>query len=147
MFGHVRFILLSIILATLSTNISASANTDKVFNSMHYVDWNHEPFNATAYIESAALEANQSAPSISGRNPSAKGVYFCRGKHWGWPCWWQPAVNQCVNVFVPHFSLGPDLYVVCQLFEGKNCILGQRTLVKPGSPAISAIQSWRCIYE
>lgn len=85
-----------------------------------YSEWNHEPFNSTAYLESAALEAQGKI------NPHAKrgrpGVYMCEHPNWGWPCWWQPAVGQCIHTDPnQEISVGPDSGVYCSTFRFDDC--------------------------
>jgi hypothetical protein len=72
-------------------------------------------FNATAYyLESAAA----AGPTKRGR----PGVYMCQHPNWGWPCWWQPAVGQCIHTNPKHhLSIGPDAGVYCSTFRFDNC--------------------------
>ena len=107
-------------------------------------EWNHEPFNVTAYLESAELGAQGRAKPMTKRGQ--KGVYICQNKNWGWPCWWQPAVGQCIHTNGWDFSLGPDDGVYCDKYEDSTTCSGNAqwaNIQKPGYSAITA-QSIKC---
>jgi hypothetical protein len=81
-------------------------------------------FNATAYLESAGLEAERGGGTdAAGKEKRGRpGVYMCSHANWGWPCWWQPAVGQCIHTNPNHdISIGPDAGVYCSTFRFNGC--------------------------
>jgi hypothetical protein len=108
-------------------------------------EWNHEPFNVTAYLESAELEAAGKASPHAKRN--RPGVYTCENANWGWPCWWQPAVGQCIHTDWGHdISIGPDAGVYCTTFDNDNCANDGiwNNFQKPGFSRVPDTKSFKC---
>ena len=106
-------------------------------------DANRVEFNYTTYLANSHAEVAEKR--------GQPGMYFCRYPNWGWPCWWQPAVWQCVNTpDSADWSLGPDTGVFCNGYADFNCPSNQRlmeALHQPGNGNAEGMRSYRCATE
>jgi hypothetical protein len=142
MFAKAALILLAFITLTAFAHISHPSPFPTTIPGAD--EWNHEPFNATAYLESAADPILSSSHSV--QKHGFPGVYMCQNGGWRWPCWWQPARWQCVDTG-SDYSLGPDPGVWCTIHSNAGCNANDimwRGLRKPGNADIVGSGSWSC---
>ena len=145
MYAKTAVLLLPLTLVGLSSGMAAPAASTPAVPEL---DHDSGDYNMTKYLVSAEeVKAAMEGKKIHKRGQP--GVYYCEHANWGWPCWWQPAVKQCVNkANNGPWSLGPDKGVNCAQYQYTGCTQqgqGEYNLLHPGSTNIPGyFESWKC---
>jgi hypothetical protein len=76
------------------------------------------------------------------------GIYICTGEHWTGNCYWQERVpNYCHKYHLGSTSsFGPDMDVVCALYDNDSCAGVGQTVAFPGFAGglKGDVKSWMC---
>ena len=124
----------------LSSAMAAPAHTAP--SAFDASGWEHADFNMTRYLVGAD-EARAAHEGKEIHRRGQPGVYYCEHANWGWPCWWQPAVKQCVNKpNLGPFSLGPDKGVNCAEYQYTGCTQRGINAYGLNHPGDTNVQGW-----
>lgn len=80
-------------------------------------------FDLSVYLGMDNHSINSTDLESRDQKPGTLGFYTCEHALWQGPCWWQPAVGQCVNrAKTPYtWSLGPDKGINCATYPDLYC--------------------------